>query len=99
MQFRKITIPLLNPTIVYLTVIATIQTLQVFTQVFNITAGGQGNPGGPLNSTLSLVLYIYQLAFINYRMGYASAATVVLFAIIMAISLFQLKFLTKKIEY
>lgn len=98
-QFISITIPLLNPTVVYLTVMATIQTLQVFTQVFNITAGGQGNPGGPLNSTVSLVLYIYQLAFVNYKMGYASAATVILFAIILIISLFQMKVLSKDNEY
>lgn len=97
-KFRKITIPLLNPTIVYLTVMATIQTLQVFTQVFNITSGGQGIAGGPLNSTISVVLYIYQLAFVNYKMGYASAATVVLFLIILAISLFQMKVLDKKYD-
>lgn len=99
MQFKNITIPLLNPTVVYLTVMGTIQTLQVFTQVFNITGGGSGNPGGPLNSTTSLVLYVYQLAFVNYKMGLASAATVILFVIILIITLFQLKFLTKKFEY
>ena len=98
-QFINITIPLLNPTVVYLTVMATISTLQVFTQVFNITGGGQGNPGGPLNSTISIVLYIYQLAFVNQKMGYASAATVVLFTIIISISLIQLKFFTKKVDY
>ena len=98
-KFKNITIPLLNPTIVYLTVMATIQTLQVFTQVFNITSGGQGIAGGPLNSTISMVLYIYQLAFVNYKMGYASAATVVLFIIILTISLFQMKVLDKKVDY
>lgn len=97
-KFKNITIPLLNPTIVYLSVMATIQTLQVFTQVFNITSGGQGIAGGPLNSTVSVVLYIYQLAFINYKMGYASAATVVLFVIILVISLFQMKVLDKKYD-
>lgn len=98
-QFWKITLPLLNSTVIYLVVMGTIQTLQVFTQVFNITGGGQGNPGGPVNSTLSLVLYIYQLAFTNYKMGLASAATVILFIIIILITIIQLKFLTKKIEY
>jgi multiple sugar transport system permease protein len=98
-QFIKITIPLLNPTVVYLTVMGTIQTLQVFTQVYNITGGGSGNPGGPLNSTTSLVLYVYQLAFKNYKMGLASAATVILFCIILVITLIQLKFLTKKFDY
>lgn len=98
-QFWKITIPLLNSTVVYLVVMATIQTLQVFTQVFNITGGGQGNPGGPVNSTLSLVLYIYQLGFMNNKMGLASAATIILFSIIIIITIIQLKFLTKKVEY
>ncbi len=98
-RFKNITVPMLNPTIVYLSVIATIQTLQVFSQVFNITSGGQGIAGGPLNSTISVVLYIYQLAFINYKMGYASAATVVLFVIILIISLIQMKVLDKKYDY
>lgn len=98
-RFKSITIPMLNPTIVYLTVMASIQTLQVFTQVFNITSGGQGIAGGPLNSTVSVVLYIYQLAFVNYKMGYASAATVVLFLIILCISLFQMKVLDRKYDY
>ncbi len=97
-RFKNITVPLLNPTIVYLSVMATIQTLQVFTQVFNITSGGQGIAGGPLNSTVSVVLYIYQLAFVNYKMGYASAATVILFVIILTISLFQMKVLDKKYD-
>lgn len=95
LQFKKITVPLLNPTVVYLTVMGTIQTLQVFTQVYNIAGAG----GGPLNSTKSLVLYIYEVAFVNYKMGLASAATVILFAIILIITLVQLKLFTKKFEY
>jgi len=93
-SFRHVTIPLLNPTIVYLTVMAGIQTLQVFTQIFAISAAG-----GPLNSTLSIVLYIYQKAFKSFDMGYASAMTVLLFVIIMTISLLQMKLVTKKVEY
>lgn len=98
MQFKKITIPLLNPTIVYVAVIATIRTLQVFTQVYNITGGNTGNPGGPLNASTSLVLEIFQMAFVNYKMGIASAATVVLFIIILMITLFQMKVLSKEID-
>lgn len=94
--FRHITIPLLNPTIVYLTVLTGIQTLQVFTQVFAISSGGQG---GPLNATLSMVLYIYQKAFKSFDMGYASAITVLLFVIILIISLAQMKLVTRKVEY
>lgn len=99
--FRHITLPLLNPTIVFLAVLGTISSLQIFTQIMNMTSGGygQGDLGGPLNSTLSLVVYIYSLAFYKFQMGYASAITVVLFAIILAITLVQLKVLTRRIEY
>lgn len=94
--FKNITIPLLNPTIVFSAVMATIRFLQTFTQIINMSSQGRG---GPLNSTLSVVLYIYQQAFERFNMGYASAMTVVLFLIIMAITLFQLKVLTKRFEY
>lgn len=94
--FRHITLPLLNSTLVYLSVMAGIQTLQVFTQVFAISPGGSG---GPLNATVSMVLYIYQKAFKSFDMGYASAMTVLLFVIILVISLVQMKLVTKKVEY
>ncbi len=94
--FRHITIPLLNPTIVFLTVIGTISGIQVFTQVLNMSYQGMG---GPLDATKSLVLFIYQQAFKHFKMGYASAGTVVLFALIMAITLIQLKLTTRRVEY
>ncbi|MGG3572898.1 sugar ABC transporter permease [Bacillus gobiensis] len=92
-KFLHITIPLLNPTIVFSAVIAAINFLQSFTQVENMTGGG------PLNSTITIVQYIYQLAFSQFKMGYASAATVILFLIIFMITIFQTKVLTKKFEY
>ncbi|TXK78400.1 carbohydrate ABC transporter permease [Paenibacillus sp. N3.4] len=95
-KFRKITLPLLNSTIVFSIVIATISFLQTFTQVKNMSGSGAG---GPLNSTKTLVLYIYQLGFKSYKMGEAAAATVILFAIILILSLIQLKVLSKKVEY
>lgn len=95
--FRHITLPLLNPTIVFLAVTSAISSLQVFTQVQNMSAQGTG---GPLNSTLSLVLYIYQKAFGGaYQMGYASAMTVVLFVLILAVTLIQLRLLTRRYDY
>ena len=94
---RHITLPLLNPTIVFLAVTSAISSLQVFSQVQNMSAQGTG---GPLNSTLSLVLYVYQKAFGGaYQMGYASAMTVVLFALILAVTLVQLRFLSRRYEY
>ncbi|WP_163859273.1 carbohydrate ABC transporter permease [Paenibacillus elgii] len=92
-RFVHITLPLLNPVIVFSVVIGSIDYLQSFTQVLNMTSGG------PLNSTVSIVLYIYNLAFKHFNMGQAAAATVVLFALILVLSLLQLKVLSKKIEY
>lgn len=94
--FRHITLPLLNSTIVFLTVIGTISGIQVFTQVLNMSFQGMG---GPLDSTKSLVLFIYQQGFQSFKMGYASAGTVVLFAIIMVITLIQIKLTTRRVEY
>lgn len=94
--FRHITLPLLNPTIVFLTVIGTINGIQIFTQVLNMSYQGMG---GPLDATKSLVLFIYNQAFQSFKMGYASAGTVVLFAIILIITVIQLKVTTRRVEY
>ena len=93
-QFWRITIPQLNPTLVYIAIMGTIRTLQVFTQVYNIA----GVEGGPLKSTTSLVLEIYLTAFKRYKMGRASAITVVLFILIMLITIFQMKVLNRDTE-
>lgn len=87
---RKITIPLLKPTIVFLVVFSSIGFLRIFDQVYNMNFN---DPGGPLNSTKPLVLMIYQTAFKSFDMGYAAAQTVVLFLILLAVSLLQLRIL------
>ncbi|WP_238590695.1 carbohydrate ABC transporter permease [Paenibacillus beijingensis] len=92
-RFFHITLPLLNPVIVFSAVIATLSYAQSFGQVLNMTGGG------PLNSTVSIVLYIYNLAFLQFKMGPASAASVVLFAFILTLTLVQLKVLNRKIDY
>lgn len=84
---RKITIPLLKPTTVFLVVFSSIGFLRIFDQVYNMTTN---DPGGPLGSTKPLVLMIYQTAFSSYAMGYAAAQTVVLFTILLCVSLLQL---------
>lgn len=84
---RKITLPLLKPTTVFLVVFSSIGFLRIFDQVYNMTSN---DPGGPLNSTKPLVLLIYQTAFQSYSMGYAAAQTVVLFTILLIVSLLQL---------
>jgi multiple sugar transport system permease protein len=93
-RFRNITFPLLNPTLVFLTITGVISNLQVFTQVRSMSNSGTG---GPLNSTISVVLYVYQQAFQSMpsKMGYASAMTVVLFLVILTITIVQLKVLSR----
>lgn len=96
-KFRDIVLPLLNPTLVFLIVTGVISNLQVFTQVRSMSSQGTG---GPLNSTISIVLYVYQQAFqsLPAKMGYASAMTVVLFLMILAITIVQLKVLQRDTE-
>lgn len=94
--FRHIKLPLLNPTIVFSVVIGTTGFLQLFAQVVNINFGDQG---GPLNSTLTVAVYIYKVAFQDFKMGKASAITVVLFAIILLITIFQLRVLRRRVDY
>jgi multiple sugar transport system permease protein len=86
----EITLPLLKPTFVFLVVFSSIGFLRIFDQVYNITLN---DPGGPLNSTKPLVLMIYQTAFNAFDMGYASAQTVILFLVLLAISILQLRIL------
>ena len=87
---RKITLPLLKPTIIFLVVFSSIGFLRIFDQVYTMTSG---DPGGPLNSTKPLVLMIYQTAFSSFDMGYAAAQTVVLFLVLLCVSLLQLRLL------
>ena len=90
---KKITLPLLKPTTVFLVVLSSIGFLRIFDQVYNMTTN---DPGGPLGSTKPLVMMIYQSAFSSYQMGYAAAQTVVLFLILLVISLLQLWILRDK---
>jgi len=92
----KITIPLLNPIILFMVVMQSISFLRIFTQVYNMSSQGTG---GPLNSTKTIVLFIYQKAFVDYDMGIASSASVILFAMIMIITFLQFKFVRRDTGY
>lgn len=89
----SITLPLLRPTLLFLIVISSIGFLRIFDQVFNMTVDGQG---GPLNATRPLVLNIYNSAFVQYDMGYATAQTMVLFVVLLIITIIQLRLLRSK---
>lgn len=84
-QFWHITLPGLQPTLVFATITTAIFTLRSFEQVYVITGGG------PLNSTNLLVYYIYQEAFAQFDFGYAAAAATVLLAIALLLVYLQLK--------
>lgn len=83
---RYITIPSIRPTLLFATLILTIQSFQVFDLVYVMTGGG------PLFTTDSLVNLLYRSGFVDYKTGYAAAISWVLFAIIMIISALQLRF-------
>jgi multiple sugar transport system permease protein len=77
-QFRRITVPLLSPVIFFNLVLQMIHAFQTFTQSYVVSAG----TGGPVGSTLLYTLYIYQQAFTQFHMGYASAMAWLLMIII-----------------
>ena len=83
-RFRRITLPLITPVIFFNTVLLLIQSFQSFTQAFVVSNGR----GGPVDSTLLYSLYLYQQAFQQLQMGYASAmAWILLIAIGLATAL------------
>ncbi|WP_246358903.1 carbohydrate ABC transporter permease [Paenibacillus phytorum] len=88
-QFFKITLPLLNRTMAFVVIMTTIDAIKLSGLVFVLTNGG------PNSSTETVVFYIYKQAFTQMRMGYATAAAFVLFAIVLAISLIQMKLFNK----
>ena len=82
-RFRSITIPMISPTLFFVVVTQIIWSSQVFTNVYVMTEG----KGGPANATLMMVLYLYQVAFRQYRMGYASAYAWIFFLILLVFTL------------
>ena len=85
--FWKITLPLLRPVSVFVLVTSLIGSFQIFDTVAVTTQGG------PVDSTKVLVYYIYQNAFAFFRMGYATAMSMLLFALLVVFTLLQLRFL------
>jgi multiple sugar transport system permease protein len=92
-RFWHITLPLLSPTTFFVLVISIIGSFQVFELVLVMTKAG------PANATNTLVYYIYQNGFQFYQMGYASAAAMVLFLIVLAFTLVQYKLQRRWVHY
>ncbi|MGB9821481.1 MAG: carbohydrate ABC transporter permease [Pseudothermotoga sp.] len=84
---RRITLPLLKPTVFFVISINSIRSFQIFTEIFTLTGGG------PANSTQTVVHYLYDTSFRKFEMGYGSAIAYILFVVILLITLVQRKLL------
>ncbi len=93
-RVRFITWPLLKNTTYFVLIMSTIGTFQVFDTFYVITKG----EGGPLDSTMTVVLYLFKAAFKNFEMGYASAMAFMLFVIIFVLSVVQKLFFGREEE-
>jgi len=92
-QFFLVTLPLLKRTTAFVVIITTMDALKIFVPVYITTSGG------PAQSTNTVVYYIYETAFKQMNMGYASAAAFILFAIVLIISIVQLRVFRTDVEY
>ena len=89
-KFFKITLPTINPTIFMVFILSTIGGFSLFIEPYILTGGG------PLNSTLSAVLYIYKQGFFYYYMGYAATLGFFFAFLILAVVMIQKKFIEKE---
>jgi multiple sugar transport system permease protein len=85
--FRRITLPLLKPATLFLAVLTTAGYLQLFEEPFVMTGGG------PLGSTRSVAMYVYEQGFKFLNLGYASAIAYALFVVIIVIAFIQFRLL------
>jgi len=89
-KFFRITLPMINPTIFMVVILSTIGGFSLFIEPYIMTGGG------PLNSTVSAVLYIYKQGFFYYHMGYAATLGLFFALIILAVVVLQKKFIEKE---
>ncbi len=93
-----VTIPLLKPTIVFVTMMSFIFSFQVFEQVYIMTSG-QGGIGGVLDSALTIVAYLYDKGFVKFQMGYASALAYIIFIFIFLLTIINKRFMKTNVSY
>ncbi|MCD6115586.1 sugar ABC transporter permease [bacterium] len=92
-KFRYITLPMINPTMFMVVVLSTIGGFSLFIEPVIITGGG------PMNSTLSAMMYIYKQGFNFYHMGYAATLGFFFAIIVLAVIILQRKFVEKDVQY
>jgi lactose/L-arabinose transport system permease protein len=86
-QFLYITVPMMRPVILFTAILSTIGTFKIFNEPYILTGGG------PLNSSLTVLLYLYNQAFQGFKLGYASALAYVVVAIVFVLSMVQFRWL------
>ncbi|GAA3816299.1 sugar ABC transporter permease [Sphaerisporangium flaviroseum] len=91
-KLRSITLPMLRRTTGLVVVLQLLASLKVFDQIYLMTGGG------PENATRPIIEYAYDIGFTGYRIGYASAVSYILFVLIVAVSLVQLRLFRKREE-
>ena len=92
-RLTNVTLPMLSPTLFFATLIGIIFSFQVFEQTYIMTQGGPGN------STLTIIYYVYQEGFSYLRMGYASAAAVTLIVVVGILTAIMLRFQDRWVHY
>ena len=102
-QFYHITLPLLAPTTFFVVIVYFIGALQMFVQVWimsnRMETGGGADIGGPLDSTLTVVLFVYQNGFEYLKMGYAASISFVLFLVVGIVTIINARLLRYEIGY
>ena len=100
-SFRRITIPLLSPTLYYVTLISTMGSLRSFDTIYqlSIRASAGSGPGGPLDTTQTLVIYVFNQFWRDHYFGYGSALAMILFAVILIVTLIQQRIVSRRVFY
>jgi sn-glycerol 3-phosphate transport system permease protein len=91
--FRNIVLPLLGPTTFFLSITTLLSSLQSFDIIQAMTKGG------PLEGTTTMMYQIYQEGFQAGRAGYSSAVATILFAVLLVVTLIQMKYVEKRVHY
>jgi multiple sugar transport system permease protein len=91
-RFVHITLPLLRPTFLFVLVVNTIRSLQIFAEVFVMTRGG------PLQTTTTVVYHLYEEAFFRFNLGYASAIAYLLFVLTLGLAWLQMRVVGRPAE-
>ena len=92
-RFRSVTIPMLSPITFFLLVTSILNTFQAFDIIRVMTQGG------PVDATNTLIYYVYEQGFVALNAGRSAAASLVLFALMMIVTLIQLRFTEERVHY